>query len=48
MLVKFIILNKLYLDGVLNADNVDTLINKYGMRYTENRPNNGVTVIINN
>lgn len=48
MLVKFIIKHKLYVDGLLHVDNINTLISKFGMRYTENRPNNGVTVIINN
>lgn len=47
MLVKFIIKHKLYEGGTLNADQVNTLISKFGMRYSENRPN-GVTVIINN
>ena len=47
-LVKFIVNNKLYVDGVLNEDNVNVVVQKYGMRFSENRPNAGVTVIINN
>ena len=47
MLVKLIIKHKLYEGGALNVANVNTLISKFGMRFTENRPN-GVTVIINN
>ncbi|MFT5820160.1 MAG: hypothetical protein ACI8ZM_001394 [Crocinitomix sp.] len=47
-LVKFIIKHKLYVDGFLNKANVTTLISKFGMRYSENRPNGNVTVIINN
>lgn len=48
MLIRFIVKHKLYVDGLLNKDNVQLLITKFGTRYSDNRPNNGVTVIINN
>ncbi len=48
MLVKFILRHNLYVDGALNTDNVNALISKFGTRYSDNRPNGAVTVIINN
>jgi hypothetical protein len=45
-LVKFIMDNNLYTEGSLNAENVQTTVQKYGMRFSENRPGN-VTIQIN-
>lgn len=42
-LVKFIYENNLYVDNVLNAENVEKLVYKYGMRFSEGRPK-GTTV----
>lgn len=47
-LVKFIYENKIYVNDVLNAENVDLVIQKYGMRFSENRPGGKVTIQINN
>ena len=46
-LVRFILDNKIYVDGLLNTQNVDLVIQKYGMRYSENRPGGKVTIIVN-
>lgn len=46
-LVKFLYVNNIYTDGTFNEENARLLVQKYGMRFSENRPN-GVTVIINN
>ena len=45
-LIKFIIANKIYVDGNLSAENVERLIQKYGMRFSEGKPNN-VNININ-
>ncbi len=37
-LVKLLHENNIFVDGVLNDDNVQTLIQKYGSTYTNNRP----------
>jgi len=42
-LVKFIFENNLYIDNVINAENVEKLVYKYGMRFSEGRPK-GTTV----
>lgn len=48
-LVKFIYENKIYVDNALSAENVDKVIAKYGMRFTQNRPGGGnVNIYINN
>ncbi len=47
-IVKLIIQNKLYVDGVLNKENVEKFIKKYGTKFTDNRPNGNVNIIINN
>lgn len=47
-LVKFVIENKLYVDGALNEENVNLVIAKYGMRYSENRPGGNVIINIGN
>lgn len=39
-LVKLLLDNKIYVDGVFNADNAEILIQKYGTRYSDNKPNN--------
>ena len=47
-LVKILIQHKIYVDGNLNEENVQKLVNRQGMRYSESRPNGNVKVIINN
>lgn len=47
-LVKLLYQSDIYVDGVLNAKNVDKFVRKYGMRFSENRPGNNVNIIINN
>lgn len=47
-LVKLFILHEIYVDGDLNEENVQKLVKRYGMRFSENRPNGNVKVIINN
>lgn len=47
-LVKFIYDNKIYVDNVLNTENIDKVISKYGMRYSQNRPGGNVNIYINN
>jgi hypothetical protein len=47
-LVKLLIQHKIYVDGELNQENVEKLVKRYGMRFSENRPNGNVKVIINN
>lgn len=46
---KMIYLSNLYTDGKLNPDNVQKFVNKYGTKFSDNRPENGgTTIIINN
>lgn len=47
-LVKAFIDHKIYVDGVLNEENVQKLVKRQGMRFSENRPGGNVNVIINN
>lgn len=47
-LVRLLIQNKIYVDGELNAENVQKMVTKYGMRFSTNRPTGGVNVIIQN
>jgi len=46
--VRTLIRNGIYVEGVLNEENVRNLFKKYGMRFSENRPNSNIKVIINN
>jgi hypothetical protein len=47
--VKLLADNKIYKDGVLNAENAALLVKKYGIRFSDNRPRNGnVNIIIQN
>lgn len=46
-MVKMLYENKIYVDGQLNEENVNRLVKKYGMRYSENRPGGNVNIIIN-
>lgn len=47
-LVKLLYRNKVFVDGKLNAENAKRFCQKFGMRYSENRPNGSVNIIINN
>jgi hypothetical protein len=47
-LVRLIYENDLYADGKLDLEKVQRFVNKYGMRFSGNRPSNNVNVIINN
>ncbi len=48
-IVKLLADNKIYKDGVLNAENAALLVKKYGTRFSDNRPRNGnVNIIIQN
>jgi hypothetical protein len=48
-LVNLLIDNKIYLDGTLNAENAALMVNKYGTKFSDNRPRNGnVNIIIQN
>jgi len=46
--VKYLLANKIYVDGVLNEKNVDKLILKYGTKYSDDKPNKNINIIINN
>ena len=46
-LVKFLIDNKVYENGKVNPDSVERLIKKYGMRFSEGKPNS-INININN
>lgn len=47
--VKMIYQSNIYVDGKLNPDNVQKFVNKYGTKFSDNRPQNGnTTIIINN
>ncbi len=46
-IVKFLFENKVYVDNVLNAENVDIIVQKYGMRFSEARPGGNVNIYIN-
>ena len=45
---KLIYQSNIYVDGVLNAENAQKFVDKYGMKFSENRPGNNVNIIINN
>lgn len=47
-IVKLLAENKVYKDGVLNAENAALLVKKYGTRFSDNRPNGSINIIINN
>lgn len=47
-LIDVLLDQNIYVDGVLNAENVQKLVKRYGMRVTENRPGGKVNIIINN
>ncbi len=48
-IVKLLADNKIYKDGVLNAENAALLVKKYGTRFSDYRPRNGnVNIIIQN
>ena len=46
-LVKMMLENKIYMDGELNAENVARFVQKYGTKFSDNRPGGKVTIIIN-
>ncbi len=46
-LLKVIIDNNLYVDGTLNEENVKRFVQKYGTRFSDNRPGGDVNIIIN-
>lgn len=46
-LLKFLYENNVYTEGVLNSDSVNTLVQKYGMRFSEGRPGAKVNIYIN-
>lgn len=45
-LIRFIITNKLYVDGIFNEENARKLVQKYGTSYSINRPGGNVNIII--
>jgi hypothetical protein len=45
--IQWLLDHNIYVDGELNAENVEKLVKRQGMRYSESRPNS-VKVIINN
>lgn len=45
---KLIYLSNIYVDGKLNEENVRKFVNKYGTKYSDNRPNGNTNIIINN
>ena len=45
--IQWLLDHNIYVDGELNAENVEKLVKRQGMRYSESRPNR-VNVIINN
>lgn len=47
-LVKLLIQHKIYVDGSLSQENVLKLVKRQGMRFSENKPNGSVNIIINN
>lgn len=47
-LVKLLIQHNIYENDKLNEENVQKLVNRYGMRISANRPNGTINVIINN
>lgn len=47
-LIDALLDHSIYVNGVLNAENVQKLVKRYGMRVSENRPGGNVNIIINN
>ncbi len=47
-LVKTLMRNNIYVDGLLSKENTLKLVKKYGMRFSESKPNSNIKVIINN
>jgi hypothetical protein len=47
-LVKMLYQSNIYVNGVLNEENAQKFVKRYGMRYSENRPGTDVNIIINN
>lgn len=47
-LVKLLYENNIYVDGALNAENVELFVKKYGTKFSDNRPGGNVNIIINN
>ena len=45
---KLLFLSKIYVDNQLNVENVNKFVNKYGTKFSDNRPNGNTTIIINN
>jgi len=46
-LAKMIYQSNLYVDGVLNPTNAERFVKKYGMKFSDNRPNKAVNININ-
>lgn len=47
-MVKLMFDNKLFVNGVIDPSAAQRFVDKYGMRFTENRRNTNVNIIINN
>lgn len=47
-LIKLFYQNKIFVDGKLNEENAQRFCEKYGMKFSENRPGGNVNIIINN
>jgi hypothetical protein len=47
-LLKLFYQNNLYVDGQLNRENAERFVKKFGMRFSENRRNGNVNIIIKN
>jgi hypothetical protein len=45
--IKLIYLSNIYVNGKINKENVEQFVNKYGSRFSENRPSESTTIIIN-
>lgn len=47
-LVKFLIENKIYVDGIFNTSNAELLVQKYGTKFSDSKPANVIIQINTN
>ena len=45
---KLIYLSNIHVDGIINEENVNKFVSKYGTKFSDNRPDGNTTIIINN
>lgn len=43
---KLVYLSNIYVDGKINEENVQKFVNKYGTKFSDNRPTGNTTIII--